>query len=72
MHTTACMQTGKTRRHVEQIMSDTTKTPQQGADTASSGQKPGAQQQGQQDPAAPQRQSGTAIPGPIFKDWASI
>ena len=70
------MQTGKTRRHVEQIMSDTTTTPQQVAGTPPAspqpGQKPGAQQQGQQDPAAPQRQSGTAIPGPIFKDWASI
>jgi hypothetical protein len=57
---------------VEQIMSDTTPTPQHGADITPVGQKPGAQQQGQQPPAAPQQQSGTAVRSPIFKDWASI
>lgn len=73
MHTTACMQTGKTRRHVEQIMSDTT-TPQLGAGSKPAGQLSGAQQQQGQQPVAtpPQQQSGTVIRGPIFKDWASI
>jgi hypothetical protein len=72
VHTMVCAQTDKTRRHVEQIMSDTTPTPQQGAGTQPSGQKSGPQQQGQQPPATPQQQSGTVIRGPIFKDWASI
>lgn len=66
MHTIVCMQTGKTRRHVEQIMSDKT-TPQQGAGSKPSGQKSIPQQQGQQPPATPQQQSGTVI-----RDWASI
>ena len=49
-------------------MSDTTKTPQQGAGT-----QPGAQQQqGQNAPAAPQQQSGSVIRPPVIKDWASI
>jgi hypothetical protein len=61
MHTTVCAQTDRTRRHVEQFMSDT-KTPQQGTPP-----KPASQQQGQQ-PAVPQQQSGA----PVIHDWASI
>ena len=61
-----CAQTGKTRRHVEQIMSETT-TPQQGADTKPVGEQPAQQQQGQTPPAPPQHQAGVVI-----RDWASI
>lgn len=53
-------------------MSDTTKTPQQGAGTRISGGKSVPQQQGEQAPATPQQQSGSTVRGPIFKDWASI
>jgi hypothetical protein len=56
-----CAQAGRTRRHVELIMSDT-KTPQQGT-----GSRPAGQQQGQQTPAQPQQQGSGTI-----RDWASI
>jgi len=63
-----CAQTGKTRRHVEQIMSDTTTTPQQGAGTQAGGPKPGQHQQGQTPPVKPPQQQA----GALIRDWASI
>ena len=61
-------QTGKTRRHVEQIMSDTTTTPQQGAGTQTASPKPGQHQQGQTATVTPPQQQA----GALIRDWASI